>query len=355
MIGKTGCGHHPHSLSPCDTIVNFLTKPRPLSREQASLPQAIAFDQYMKEVDASGSDIHSIMVLQHGKVIFEKWMSEGAPDKPHKLYSCSKTFCAAGAGFAIDEGYFSLDDTVLSFFPDKKPRRISRNLKAMTVRDILTMTGGHGSDPTSEAWETDDWAKFFFNKPVEYTPGTAFCYNSIGTYLVSAIIQRTTGQKLIDYLTPRLFEPLGITGATWEESPEGVCCGGWGLSLKTEDLARMGQCLLNGGVWEGRQVIPTFWAKEMGRKQVDSIPGGQTPDKAAEFRTPEVLEHNDWCQGYGYQMWMCRHGAYRADGASSQYIIVIPERDAVVVTTAHDDNMQRVLDTIWDNILPVLQ
>lgn len=354
LIGKTGCGHHPHSLSPCDTIVNFITKPRALERADATPEQAVAFENYIDEVTSSGSDLHSIMVLQHGKVLFGKWMGEGAPEKPHKLFSCSKTFCAAAAGFAIEEGYFGLEDKVISFFPDKLPRKISKNLKAMTVRDLLTMTGGHGSDPTWEAWKTDDWAKYFFEQPVEYTPGTAFCYNSIGTFLVSAIIQKTTGKKLTDYLEPRLFGPLGISGASWEESPDGICCGGWGLSLKTEDMARMGQCLLDGGVWEGRQVIPAWWAEEMGKKQVESIPGGQSPDRAAEFHTPEALASNDWCQGYGYQMWMCRHGAYRADGASSQYIIVIPEKDAVIVTTAHDDNMQRVLDTIWKHILPVL-
>lgn len=355
IIGKTGCDHHPHSLSPCDTIVNFIMKPNPLPRKDATIEQIVAFDKYVKDVKAQKSDVHSIMVLQHGNVLFEKYLGEGAANKPHKLYSVSKTFTATAVGFAIEEGYLNLDDKVLSFFPDKKPKKISKNLKAMTVRDLLTMTCGHGSDPTGPVrQQTDDWVRGFLAYNVEYTPGTAYCYNSLGSYMLSAIVQKLTGEKIIDYLTPRLFQPLGIAGATWEESPDGVCCGGWGLSLKTEDLAKMGQCLLDGGKFDGHQVIPAKWAAEMGKKQVDSIPGGQIPANTANFRTPDYLQNNDWCQGYGYQMWRCKVGGYRADGAGSVYIIVLPEKDAVIVTTAADNEMQRVLDTVWNNILPVL-
>jgi len=354
IIGKTDCDHHPHSLSPGDTIVNFIAKPAPLARGAASVDQIVAFDKYIKEVQSTGSNVLSVMVMKDNEVIFEKWMGEGAPQKPHAMYSLSKTFTATAVGFAISEGYLSLDDKVLSFFPDKKPKKVSKNLKAMTVRDLLTMTCGHGTDPTGSVRKTADWARGFLAYPVEYTPGTAFCYNSMGTYMLSAIVQKLTGQKVIDYLTPRLFEPLGIAGATWEESPDGVCCGGWGLSLKTEDLAKMGTCLLNGGQFNGQQVIPASWVREMSKKQVESIPGGQNPSKAAEFRSPEVLATNDWCQGYGYQMWMCRNNAFRGDGAGSNYIIVLPERNSVIVTTAKDNEMQKVLDCIWNNILPVL-
>lgn len=173
--------------------------------------------------------------------------------------------------------------------------------------------------------------------------------------MLSAIVQRLTGQKIVDYLEPRLFQPLGITGATWAESPAGVNAGGWGLALKTEDLARMGQCLLQGGRWEGRQVIPDFWAKDMTSWQVQSIPGGQNPDRTEEILSQRPLENPDWCQGYGYQMWRCRNNGFRADGASSQYIIVFPDKDAVIVTTAHDDRMQLVQDILYDNILPVFK
>ena len=356
IIGKTGCEHHPHSLDPCDTIVNFLTKPRPLERLSPDPVRQQCFQNYINAVKNAGNDIHSIMVLQHGKVLFEQWMGEGAPDKPHPLWSCSKTFCSAAVGFAITEGYFSLDTRIIDIFPEFKPRKVSRNLKAMTVRDLLTMTCGHETDPTYEIWSTSEgWVRQFLSKEVKYTPGTAFCYNSLGTYVLSAAVQKLTGEKIVDYLRPRLFEPLGIAQPTWDESPEGVCCGGWGLSLKTEDLARMGQCLLQGGKWEGRQVIPEWWAKEIGAKQVESIPGGQPASKAAEFQSEYYKKNNDWCQGYGYQMWRCRFNGYRADGASSQYIMVFPDKDAVIITTAHDDDMQRVLNQVYDNIFPALK
>lgn len=355
IIGKTGCGHHPHSLSPCDTIVNFIAKPNPLPRAVASVDQLVAFDKYAKEVEATGSGVLSIMVLKDNQVLFERWFGEGAPDKPHKMFSVSKTFTSTAVGFAIEEGLLNLDDKVLSFFPDKRPKKVSKNLKAMTVRDLLTMTCGHGSDPTSKITGTNDWARNFLACDVEYVPGTAFCYNSMGSYMLSAIVQKLTGEKIIDYLTPRLFEPLGISGAAWEESPDGVCCGGWGLSLKTEDLAKMGTCLLNGGKFDGHQVIPANWVAEMGKKQVESIPGGQDASKAAEFRAQQYKVRNDWCQGYGYQMWRCRHNAFRADGAGSNYIIVLPDQNSVIVTTAKDNEMQKVLDCIWNNILPALQ
>ena len=356
IIGKTGCDHHPHSLMPCDTIVNFLTKPRALPREKVTFHKALCFENYLNDVSKAGNDIHSIMVLQHGKVLFEQWMSEGAPDKPHALWSCSKTFCSAAVGFAITEGYLTLDTRIIDIFPEFKPRKVSKNLKAMTVRDLLTMTCGHETDPTYEIWNTKEgWIRQFLAKEVKYEPGTAFCYNSLGTYVLSAAVQKLTGQKIVDYLTPRLFEPLGISKPRWDESPEGVCCGGWGLYLKTEDLARMGQCLLQGGKWEGRQVIPAWWAKEIGSKQVESIPGGQPASKAPEFQSEYYKENNDWCQGYGYQMWRCRFNGYRADGANSQYIMVFPDMDAVIITTAHDDNMQRVLNQVYDNIFPALR
>lgn len=355
IIGKTGCDHHPHSLMPCDTIVNFLTKPRALPREKVASGKALCFENYLNDVAKAGNDIHSIMVLQHGKVLFEQWMGEGAPDKPHALWSCSKTFCSAAVGFAITEGYLGLDTRIIDIFPECKPRKVSRNLKAMTVRDLLTMTCGHETDPTYAVWNTESgWVKQFLAQEVVHEPGTAFCYNSLGTYVLSAAVQKLTGQKIVDYLTPRLFEPLGIDKPRWDESPEGVCCGGWGLYLKTEDLARMGQCLLQGGKWEGRQVIPAWWAKEIGSKQVASIPGGQPASKAPEFQSEYYKENNDWCQGYGYQMWRCRFNGYRADGASSQYIMVFPDKDAVIVTTAHDDDMQRVLNQVYDNIFPAL-
>ena len=165
-------------------------------------------------------------------------------------------------------------------------------------------------------------------------------------------MQKVTGQKVVDYLQSRLFEPLGIEAPRWDESPQGINCGGWGLYLKTEDLAKMGQLLLQKGKWNGKQVLPESYVTEATRAQVPCQPAGMRPDKVAERGL--TSENSDWVQGYGYQIWRCRHNAFRADGAGGQYIIVIPEKDAVIINTADLRDMQAELNLIWDHILPCL-
>ena len=262
------------------------------------------------------------------------------------MNSVSKTFTSTAVGFAIAEGKLKLDDKVISFFPDKLPAEVSDNLKEMTVRHLLTMNCGHDTDPTRDVRgkQDADWVKEFLAWPVEHKPGTFFCYNSVGTYMLSAIVQKVTGEKIVDYLWPRLFRPLGIVNVRWEESPQGVNTGGWGLYLKTEDLAKMGLLLLQDGKWQGKQVLP--------EAQVPSLPAGVRPEWLKKMKmTPK---NSDWLQGYGYQMWRCRHNAFRADGANGQYILVLPDKDAVIVVTAHLPDMQAELNLIWKYLLPAL-
>ena len=215
------------------------------------------------------------------------------------------------------------------------------------------MNSGHGKDPTGSVRSNDgDWVRGFMEWPIEYEPGTCYCYNSLGTYVLSAAVQKVTGQKVVDYLESRLWQPLGIEKPKWLESPAGINTGGWGLYLHTEDLAKMGLCILNGGKFAGKQVIPADWVKEMSAKQVPCCPAGTNEVQMRERNVDPAT--SDWLQGYGYQMWRCRHNAFRADGAYGQYIIVIPEKDAVVVTTAQIGDMQEEINLIWDHILPAL-
>ena len=342
-----------------------------LPRKKPSDKMAQAFSSYLDAADSAGKDtvggrrqdIHSIMILQHGKVVEEKWMGEGAPEKPHVLNSLSKTFTATAVGLAISENKLSLDDKLVDFFPEELPDTVSDNLKAVTVRDLLTMNCGHETDPTGLVWNMNakpgedlnkdvDWMKIFLSHPFVYKPGTFFCYNSLGTYVLSAIVQKVTGQKVVDYLTPRLFEPLHIDKPSWEESPQGINCGGWGLYLKTEDLAKMGQLFLQGGKWQGKQVLPADWVKAASSYQVPSMPSGLKEEELAQRGLTK--ENSDWVQGYGYQMWMCRHNAFRGDGAYGQYMIVIPDKDAVIAVTAHVSDMQAELNLIWENVYPAL-
>lgn len=260
----------------------------------------------------------------------------------HLLYSLSKSFTSTAVGIAIDEGRLSLDDTVISFFPDELPKVPSDNLRAMRVRHLLSMSTGHDEDPTKfnrSGAVTRTWAAEFLDFPVLHEPGTHFVYNSLATYMLSAIVQRVTGEKLIDYLRPRLFAPLGIKDATWEESPQGINTGGWGLSIEIESIAKFGQMLLQKGMWEGNQVVSEAWVDMATRPHISN---GDDPK-------------NDWCQGYGFQFWRCRHNAYRGDGAFGQYCVVMPDQQMVVAFTSWVDDMQRILNIVWKYLLPAVQ
>ncbi|MBO4536331.1 MAG: serine hydrolase [Bacteroidales bacterium] len=332
----------------------------PLPRGKAPAAFDEAFASYLQAVADSAEQLHSIMVLQHGKVLAEHFF---VPDTAHILNSVSKTFTSTAVGFAIEEGLLSLDDKIVDLFPESLPERVSDTLARVTIRHLLTMNSGHGKDPTYSIRSGEgDWVKGFMEWPFDYEPGTCYCYNSLGTYVLSAAVQKVSGQKVVDYLEPRLWQPLGIEKPYWQESPAGINTGGWGLFLKTEDLARMGLCLLNGGKFRGKQVIPADWVKEMSAAQVPSVSAGVNERQVSEIRQDPAHPfyayfdpaQSDWQQGYGYQMWRCRHGAFRADGANGQYILVLPEQDAVIVTTAHIQNMRQELNLIWDHLLPAL-
>ncbi len=304
--------------------------------------------------------IHSVMIIKHGKVLSEHWYNGQAADMPHKMFSVSKTFTATAVGMAIEEGKLALTDKVISFFPDKVPAEVSENLAAMSVRDLLTMTCGHDSEPQiSRFLDPDnvdspdlDWVKAFLAWPVDHKPGEYYLYNSFGTYMLSAIVQKVTGEKIIDYLNTRLFEPLHIKRPVWDESPQGICCGGWGLNLTTEDMGKMGQLFLQKGMWNGKQLVSAEWLKEMSSYQVPSAPSGTRFEDLEKVGLNK--DNNEWVQGYGYQMWVSRHNSFRADGYAGQYFMVFPDRDAVLVLTTSSSLYQPYMEIIWEHLLPVL-
>ena len=296
-------------------------------------------------------NLHSIMVLKHGKVVLERWYNGESADKPHTMWSVSKTFTATAIGFAIDEGLIKLDDPVFSFFPEKLPPNLDENLALMTIRDLLTMTCGHDEEARFNRNNTD-WVEAFLAHPVTHAPGTYFVYNSMGTYMLSAIITKVTGQNMNDYLEPRLWQPLGIEKPEWDKSPQGMSCGGWGLHLKTEDMARMGQCLLQKGKWNGKRVIPKSWVKQMTTYKVESGPAGTRLEDMP--RLGITKENNQWARGYCYQMWICADNGYRADGANGQYFMVFPDKDVVLVLTTDSNVYQPYMDIIWKYLIPAL-
>lgn len=282
---------------------------------------------------------HSVMLLRHGAVIAEAWWAPYSAERPHSLFSISKSFTSTAVGFAVAEGLLTVETKVVDLLPDDRPAEVSANLAAMRVRDLLTMTTGHAADTVEgvRGNGADNWAKVVLAMPVEFEPGSHFVYDTGATYLLSAILHRLTGMRLLDYLTPRLFEPLGITGATWEQCPRGIDVGGWGLAITTEEIAAFGQLLLQHGEWNGVQVVPRAWLDDATAQQVAN--GGRG-------------EAADWEQGYGYQFWRARHGAYRGDGAFGQYVLVMEEQDAVLVTTGGMDPMHQVLELAWEHLIP---
>lgn len=253
----------------------------------------------------------------------------------------SKSFTSTAIGLAIEEGKLNLADPVLKFFPADAPADPSDHLKAMTVRDLLTMTGGH--DTELKAAHGAPTVKQFLAHPVVHPPGTHFLYNTMGIYTLSAILTKVTGQTALEFLQPRLFEPLGIENPEWDRSPEGNSLGGYGLHLRTEDIAKFGQLYLQKGRWNDRQLIPQRWVEQATAMQVPNAQEDHAKIGA------------DWTQGYGFQFWRCTHNAFRGDGAGGQFCVVMPDQDAVVASTAQTGNMQGELDAIWEKLLPAFQ
>lgn len=332
--------------------INTLTKSLP--RAEASAKMTKAADKYFAAVAKEGQELHSIMVVKDGNVVLEKWMSKGQENEPHILNSVSKTFTSMAVGLAVAEGKLSLEDKLVDLFPEHCPENPSEYLQEINVKHLLTMNCGHSTDPTRKVWgdNKENWIKVFMEHPVTHKPGTIYCYNSLGTYVLSAMVQKVTGQKVVDYLFPRLFIPLGINNVSWAESPQGVNTGGWGLYLKTEDLAKMGLMILQKGQFDGKQIVPAEWIEAASAAQVPCVPAGMNSDQAHLMK--KAAKTSDWLQGYGYQMWRCRYNSFRADGANGQYIIMIPEKNAVVVTTADIQDMQAEINLIWKHIYPAL-
>jgi CubicO group peptidase (beta-lactamase class C family) len=308
----------------------------PRSRPEAQGVSSAAVLGFVEAADQVES-MNSFMLVRHGHVVAEGWWAPYSAESPHSLYSLSKSFTSTAVGMAIAEGKLSPDDEVLKFFPDEAPPEPSNNLKAMRVRDLLRMNTGQQTEPLRPADQS--WVKAFLAHPVPFKPGTHFLYNTSATYMLSAIVQKVTGETLLAYLKPRLFEPLGIEKPTWETSPQGISAGGYGLSIRTEDIAKFGQLYLQKGKWQGKQLVPASWVEAATALQTSN---GSNPK-------------SDWDQGYGYQFWRCRHGAYRGDGAFGQYCVVLPEQDAVIAITSGVKDMQAVLNLVWDKLLPALQ
>ena len=316
--------------------------PRSTPEREGVSPEGIR--RFIEAADKHPFEFHSFMLLKNGKVIAEGWWDPYKPDLKHTMYSVTKSFTATAVGYAVNENLITVQDTVIRFFPSLLPDTVSPNLARMTIKDLLTMTAGN--EPAG-ALTDDNWVRAFLHEPVPHVPGTRYFYNTLASHMLSAIVQQKTGTTVEAYLSTRLFKPLGIRDADWVKSPQGITSGGWGLRLKTEDMARFGQLLLDKGKWKGKQIMPAQWVEDATRKQVESwpvwVPAGTPADSS------------DWIQGYGYQFWRNRGNSYRADGAFGQLIVVMPEYNAVLAVTAGGQLMQDEMNVIRNYLFPALQ
>jgi CubicO group peptidase (beta-lactamase class C family) len=281
-----------------------------------------------------GVETHSLMVVKGGHVVAERWWRPYGPDRPHLLYSLSKSFTSTALGLAVAEGLVDLDATVLSYFPEWDDRVTDERSRRMLVRHVAAMASGHADETIDEAVAKGDGDMVLgmLLMPPEHEPGSFFAYNQPCTNALSAIIRRVSDGTLTDFLRTRLFEPLEIGTYGWWVDRTGRELGFSGLHVTTESIAKVGQLYLE----KGRDLLPATWVEEATRAHIMTSQDGA-----------------DWSQGYGFQFWRSRHG-YRGDGAFGQFMLVLPESDAVVAMTAQSPDMGAVLDQVWTHLLPAL-
>lgn len=310
--------------------------PRATATQMGVEPAAIR--SVVEEFCSRELGAHGLMILRHGSVIAEGWWKPYRAELTHMLFSLSKAFTSTAIGFAVQEKLLSLSDRLVDFFPERLPCRPCENMEKMTLKDMITMSTGHSIEPDLLVSTPDgSWQDVFLHSYVDMEPGSRFLYNTASTYMLSAVLQKVTGMTTEEYLTPRLFDPLGIESHRWEKCPEGITTGGYGLNITTESIAKFGTFLLNRGSYGGKQLLNPEWIDEASSFQVQN------------FGT------KDWGAGYGYQFWRCvPDGVYRGDGAFGQYCLVLPKQDMVIAINSGSNDMQAEIDIIWEKLLPAV-
>lgn len=300
-------------------------------------PEACGVDSkvltaFLNEVREKGLDLHSFTVVRHNKVCAQGFFKPYSADMPHVLYSMSKSVTSTAIGFAVSEGLLNLNDRVAKFFPEYIMSKRPFN-RMLTIRMLLTMH----SDKLITVFDEKggkDWISNFLSATFLLPPNTKFNYISENTFMLSAILTKVTGMSMVDYLYPRIFQPLGIEKPFWESDGAGNNAGGWGLYMKSEDLAKFFLPYIHGGKWiDGTQIIPELWVKEATRKQVNSVNDG----------------YIDNMVGYGYQFWRNPiANSYRADGLFGQRCFMFPDYDALVVLNSGEAEDYKLMKVFWE-------
>ena len=270
-----------------------------------------------------------ITITQNGETVGQ-WLAE--EEIRRNIYSGTKSFVSLAVGCAVQEGLLSLDEKLTEVFQEELPKQVSENLKKATVRDLLTMRLGQATAELMASRRItlcqDDWVRYSLSLPFPYAPGETFVYSNVGPYLAGVLVQRRAGCNLVDYLMPRLFQPLGIRLPTWEVDPFGNSFGGSGLMLTMSEYHKLGLLYLQKGVWQGKRLISKAWVEESSKSLYADGPG------------------------YGYLFWRGEYNSYRADGMYGQLCIVFPSHNAVVTAVCESREPQSVLQAIYDEICP---
>ncbi|HTJ69775.1 MAG TPA: serine hydrolase domain-containing protein [Actinospica sp.] len=313
----------------------------PRSTPSAEGVSSRALVALLDRLEERSVECHSIMVVRHGRVVAEGWWAPYSAERPHLLYSLTKSFTSTAVGLAITDGLLSLDDRVVDVLPDRVPADVSEQGKRITVHHLLSMTAGHPEDTLAEAWELepDDLVKGFLRLPFAVAEGKQHTYDNSTTYILARMVERVTGRGLPEYLDERLFKPMGIDHAEWDRVASGAAFGFHGLILRTEAVAAFGELLLRGGTWGDRQLVPREWVELATSRHFDSV----------SYKDDESDDIDFTC-GYGYQFWMSRHG-YHGSGAYGQQCMVVASHDLVVAATAQTE-VQDLISAVWDCLLP---
>lgn len=311
--------------------------------EREGIPSA-AIERYLRGFEEEKLEMHSLMVVRHGKIVFEKYWKPFDENFRHRLYSCSKSFTAVAIGYLADKGLLSIDDKIIKYFPERAMgRTLDPYLEECTIRDLLRMssayTKGANYSPADPCWE-----ETFFSDEVSHVPGSVFSYCTSGTTILCYIIKKVTGKNFLDVLRP-VFDEIGISEDIFcVESPDGVTWGGSGVCATAREFAKFANLCMHYGEYEGKQLLPRDYMIEATTKQIDN-----SVDAA----------HTDEAQGYGYQFWVIRHGGFAFFGMGGQYALCLPDKDLVIVTTGYEElrktsRTHALFNGLWREVYPYL-
>lgn len=319
---------------------NLLPRAAPAETGMSSRAVGAMLDR----LDAASIECHSLMIVHRGHVVAEGWAAPYSADRPHLLYSLTKSIASIAVGLAVSDGLLSLDDRVVDVLPEHVPHDASDQARRLTVHQLLTMTAGHDVDTLSDAWrlEPGDLVKGFLRQPFAVAEGTQHTYDNATTFVLARMVERVTGRGLPGFLDERLFHPIGVDHAEWDRVGSGAAFGFHGLHLTTEAVAAIGELMLRRGRWHGRQLVPAGWVEL-----------ATTYRTGSRHYSPGAVGV-DFESGYGYHWWMARDG-FHANGAFGQHCVVVPSRELVVVVTSEQQEIghaQDVLDAVHDLLLP---